>query len=489
MSCRAAQLYRYLCRSDISWHRAVFVLDVILKFFAEILDECTYRHCRRITQRTDRAALDVIGNRVQHIEVFQLAVTVFDTFDHAVHPASAFAAWRTLTAGLFVVEVSQTQQRLDHAARFIHHDDRARTQHRAGLGDGIVIHGGFHHDVAANHRSGRAARNDRLDLRAAAHTAGQFQQCGEWRAQRNFVIAWTFDVARDREDLGAAVVRLADVGVRLCTDLEDERNSSECFGVVDRGWLTVQAETGWERRFEARLALLAFERLQQCGFFAADVGAITMMTVQLEAEVGAEDVVAKETCCTRFFQRFFKTQIRVEDFAVDVVVADRDAHRITADDHAFDQRVRVITNDVAVFECARFAFIAVANEVFLTWELTRHEAPLQAGREASTAAATQAGSLQFSDDLFRSDVFSEDALERFIAATLDVIRQVPVLAVQIRKNQRFDMTIVQTSHFFSSSSSASILSFDIQLHMRWLLTSMTGASPHAPMHSPSTIVN
>ena len=45
---------------------------------------------------------------------------------------------------------------------------------------------------------------------------------------------------------------------------------------------------------EARLALLAFQRFEQRGFFAADVGAVAMERVQLEVEFRAQDLVAQE---------------------------------------------------------------------------------------------------------------------------------------------------------------------------------------------------
>src|SRR5690606_40368513 len=63
----------------------------------------------------------------------------------------------------------------------------------------------------------------------------------------------------------------------------------EGFGVVDGGGLAVQAEAGRERRLEARLALLAFERFEQRRFFAADVRAIAMERMQLEAEFRSEE--------------------------------------------------------------------------------------------------------------------------------------------------------------------------------------------------------
>ncbi len=45
----------------------------------------------------------------------------------------------------------------------------------------------------------------------------------------------------------------------------------------------IQAEAGREWRLEAGLPLLAFQRFQQRRFFAADVGAKAMVTMQLES--------------------------------------------------------------------------------------------------------------------------------------------------------------------------------------------------------------
>ena len=49
-----------------------------------------------------------------------------------------------------------------------------------------------------------------FSVRPFAHAAGELEQLGERRAERHLVVAGLLDVADDREDLGAAVVRLAD---------------------------------------------------------------------------------------------------------------------------------------------------------------------------------------------------------------------------------------------------------------------------------------
>jgi len=133
-----------------------------------------------------------------------------------------------------------------------------------------------------------------------------------------------------------------------------------------------------------------------------------MVRMQLERELAAHDLVAQETGGARLFQRFFETGVLGPDFAVDIVIADGDAHRISANGHAFDQRMGIVTNDVAVLESARFAFICIADEVFLARELARHEAPLQAGRKTRAATAAQGRSLEVGDDLFRRDFLFQD---------------------------------------------------------------------------------
>jgi hypothetical protein len=66
--------------------------------------------------------------------------------------------------------------------------------------------------------------------------------------------------------------------------------------------------------------------------------------------------------------------------------------------------VRVVAQDVAVLEGARLALVGVADDVLLRRETARHEAPLQAGREAGAAAAAQRGLLQLGDDGLGGDL-------------------------------------------------------------------------------------
>ena len=82
-----------------------------------------------------------------------------------------------------------------------------------------------------------------------------------------------------------------------------------------------------------------------------------MKRVQLKVETRSQDIGAEKARCTRLFKRRFKLLVDREDFAVNIVVADGDAHRVRRNRHAFDQHVRVVAQDVAIFEGTRFAFV------------------------------------------------------------------------------------------------------------------------------------
>ena len=63
----------------------------------------------------DSVALDLLGQLVHHVDLARVGAT----FDHAVHqfgdPACTFSAWRALTTGFVLVELSV----YEHNMRFV----------------------------------------------------------------------------------------------------------------------------------------------------------------------------------------------------------------------------------------------------------------------------------------------------------------------------------------------------------------------------------
>jgi len=237
-----------------------------------------------------------------------------------------------------------------------------------------------------------------------------------------------------------------------------------------------------------------------------------MERMQLEREIGAENLVTQIAGCTRLFKGFLEALVDVEDLAVDVVVAGLHAHRVGRDRHAFDDDVRVVAQDVAILERPRLALIRIAHEVLRALELPGHEAPLQSGRKTRTTATTQTRSLDFGNHLLGREPFLQDFAQRLVSVARFIVFQVPAIGrIQTRIDLRLDMPAVKAGfhrthisqagakitcphHWlraldFSSSISASSFSAPMKLHIRLLLTSSTGASPQAPRHSLSLSVN
>ena len=82
--------------------------------------------------------------------------------------------------------------------------------------------------------------------------------------------------------------------------------------------------------------------------------------------------------------------------------------------------VRVVAQDVAILAGARLGLIRVAQDVLLAVVLG-HEAPLQAGREARAATATQAGRLDHVDDVGWRDLLFQDLAQRAVTTGLQVV--------------------------------------------------------------------
>src|SRR5690606_12871812 len=144
-----------------------------------------------------------------------------------------------------------------------------------------------------------------------------------------------------------------------------------------------------------------------------------------------------------------------------------------------------VAQDVAVLERARLALVRVADQVLVARELLRHEAPLEARREARAPPAAKRALLHLGDDRRRRSLLREDPPERLVAAALHVVVEPPVAAVEPRRQHRIGAVVQELARGVhrspspfgrpspraaaaeSSSTSASSFSPLIQLTIRW----------------------
>jgi len=201
--------------------------------------------------------------------------------------------------------------------------------------------------------------------------------------------------------------------------LDDVLHVAERLDVVDDRRAHVEAEGGGEvGRLDAWVGTLAFERLDQAGFLTANVGGGATVDVDFEIESGAEDVLADEMLLFRFGDGLFENDGGFGELFADVDVGDVSADGEARDDHALDELVRVLVEDVAVFESAGLRFVRVADEVdglgIVRWD----EGPLDACWETCSATTAQAGLFDFFRD--RLGLHAKGGLELLVAAVVEV---------------------------------------------------------------------
>jgi len=89
-----------------------------------------------------------------------------------------------------------------------------------------------------------------------------------------------------------------------------------------------------------------------------------------------------------------------------------------SDQDAFNQLMRIVLHQQAIFAGAGLAFIRVDHDNAWLGRGARDEAPLETGRKSSAAAAAQAGGLHFLDNRLGRHFFRFE--KRFKAVVLQI---------------------------------------------------------------------
>src|SRR5206468_11585513 len=137
----------------------------------------------------------------------------------------------------------------------------------------------------------------------------------------------------------------------------------------------------------ARLAAEAFDRVEESGLLAADVGAGPAARLDVEGESLAHHVRAQQTSRARSRERRLDALEGQRIFTPDVDVALLAARRERGDRHRFDEGERILFHENAILERAGLRFVGVADEVVRARGLLRDGFPLPARRERGAAAA------------------------------------------------------------------------------------------------------
>src|ERR1700722_7274237 len=365
---------------------------MIFEFVLPFFDDADGRHGSGVAERAKRAAEQILCEFAEQRDIFGAPFAAVETVEHTAHPGGAFAAGNAPAAGFVGVEMHDPPGHVDHAGVFVHDHYAAGTEHGADFGDGIIIHGhvGFR---GGEHRARAASGNDRLQFFAVADTAANIlDQTLHRKAHRQLVNPGLIDVPGNREHAGSSVFRSAQPGIPFAALEDNGRPRTERFDVVDHRGAAVQTGDGRERRPNAGIAALAFERFHQGRFFAALVGSRASVGDHIEIETAAQNIFPHVSARVSFGQRRIDDIQDVAIFAANVDVAFRCVYRAPGDHYAFDQLVRVELHERTVFAGAGLAFVGVAENIFrFAAGFLGDETPFHSGGEAGAAAARQLG--------------------------------------------------------------------------------------------------
>src|SRR6267142_1576027 len=211
------------------------------------------------------------------------------------------------------------------------------------------------------------------------------------RAHGDFEYSGARHVATDADKLQTTGAPGALRGEPIDTPRENLRHVDESLDVIEHRGLLPQTGLYGKRRLVARFGSMPLNRLHQRGFLAADVAAGTDKDFEFEIKFTAEDFFLEMVLMTN-----------VEDSALR---AGDDA----GDEHSFDEEMRKMRHDEAVFDRAGLAFIGVADDVFHRVALFADEIPLHAGRKSGAAHTAKFRSLELSDDIVEGAGLHETA--------------------------------------------------------------------------------
>ena len=206
----------------------------------------------------------------------------------------ADAARNALAAGFMAEETRDAQQNLAQIDRVIEQHDHAGTQRGADGARAFKSERRIEF-VRPDKSSGRAAQKNCLQLAAARHASGKINQLAQRGPHGDFVDAGARHVSAKTKEPGAGGVFRAQLGVSRAAFEDDAGNVDQRFHVVDRGGLAEESRLRGERRLVARFAAIAFDRVEERGFFAADIRAGAAANFNVELKAAAQNVVAEES--------------------------------------------------------------------------------------------------------------------------------------------------------------------------------------------------
>ena len=134
---------------------------------------------------------------------------------------------------------------------------------------------------------------------------GHFDKVSNRRPKGEFVYAGANHMPGNAEQPVSRGVCRADARIRGAAIQNNLRNVDQRFHVVDNSRLAKQSTLRGERRLVARLAAVAFDGIEQRGFFAANIRARAAANLDVKRESAPANILAQKVLRPRGMDRLF----------------------------------------------------------------------------------------------------------------------------------------------------------------------------------------
>src|SRR5258708_7345433 len=253
-------------QSLISWYVCVGQMFgtatqayMLSKLLAEQFDAADNRASRRVSQRAERFAADVVADVQEQIEVLLFASAMFQAVENLGQPVGSLAARRTFATRLVAIKLGHTQDGSDHTGILVHHDHGSGPSHGASRSHRFVIHRDIDL-VSRQHRSRGATWHKGLELFIAQDAPAILfiiDQRAKRRIDGQFVVTRLLDMTAQTEDARALALLGANRGVPFCAMAQNGRQSRERLAVINNCRTAIETHHRWKGRFQTRITALA----------------------------------------------------------------------------------------------------------------------------------------------------------------------------------------------------------------------------------------
>ena len=122
---------------------SLVAVNAILDFVAEGPDESLHWPSSCITQGANSVTFNLVGKLFKHVNLSKVSISQLHALKHVDHPASALTARCALATTFVLVELGQSEDRVDYVSLVVHHDNGSGAEAGTTLLKIVEIHDCF----------------------------------------------------------------------------------------------------------------------------------------------------------------------------------------------------------------------------------------------------------------------------------------------------------------------------------------------------------